>query len=95
MSSTCFEGFIYIYANFWLITDLLMLQMHAFGTDVIEPLLIEFDQIYHLACPASPIFYTYNPVKVCIMHFHTKWLFPDWLSVFWSSDLVPQLCTAI
>ncbi|CAI9774889.1 unnamed protein product [Fraxinus pennsylvanica] len=28
--------------------------------DVTEPLLIE---IYHLACPASPIFYKYNPVK--------------------------------
>ncbi|CAN6565607.1 unnamed protein product [Malus baccata var. baccata] len=28
-----------------------------------EPLLIEVDQIYHLACPASPIFYKYNPVK--------------------------------
>lgn len=32
-------------------------------TDVTEPLLIEVDQIYHLACPASPIFYKYNPVK--------------------------------
>ncbi|KAJ4910384.1 UDP-glucuronic acid decarboxylase 5 [Raphanus sativus] len=31
--------------------------------DVTEPLLIEVDQIYHLACPASPIFYNYNPVK--------------------------------
>ncbi|KAG1339198.1 UDP-glucuronic acid decarboxylase 6 [Cocos nucifera] len=25
--------------------------------DVTEPLLVEVDQIYHLACPASPIFY--------------------------------------
>ncbi|KAL0729347.1 hypothetical protein Bca4012_025440 [Brassica carinata] len=31
--------------------------------DVTEPLLIEVDRIYHLACPASPIFYKYNPVK--------------------------------
>ncbi|KAK6120371.1 hypothetical protein DH2020_045851 [Rehmannia glutinosa] len=31
--------------------------------DVTESLLIEVDQIYHLACPASPIFYKYNPVK--------------------------------
>eukprot|EP00245_Coleochaete_scutata_P015903 TRINITY_DN7249_c0_g2_i1.p2 TRINITY_DN7249_c0_g2~~TRINITY_DN7249_c0_g2_i1.p2 ORF type:complete len:353 (+),score=75.65 TRINITY_DN7249_c0_g2_i1:128-1186(+) len=31
--------------------------------DVTEPLLLEVDQIYHLACPASPIFYKYNPVK--------------------------------
>jgi hypothetical protein len=32
--------------------------------DVTETLLVEVDQIYHLACPASPIFYKYNPVKV-------------------------------
>ncbi|XP_071689770.1 UDP-glucuronic acid decarboxylase 6-like [Rutidosis leptorrhynchoides] len=31
--------------------------------DVTEPLLVEVDQIYHLACPASPIFYKHNPVK--------------------------------
>ncbi|XP_076935234.1 UDP-glucuronic acid decarboxylase 3-like [Bidens hawaiensis] len=31
--------------------------------DVTEPMLVEVDQIYHLACPASPIFYKYNPVK--------------------------------
>ncbi|KAL2899068.1 UDP-glucuronic acid decarboxylase 5, partial [Bienertia sinuspersici] len=30
---------------------------------VTEPLLVEVDQIYHLACPASPIFYKHNPVK--------------------------------
>jgi UDP-glucuronate decarboxylase len=31
--------------------------------DVIEPILLETDQIYNLACPASPIHYQYNPVK--------------------------------
>ncbi|KAG6407822.1 hypothetical protein SASPL_130840 [Salvia splendens] len=31
--------------------------------DVTEPLFVEVDRIYHLACPASPIFYKYNPVK--------------------------------
>jgi UDP-glucuronate decarboxylase len=31
--------------------------------DVIEPVLVEVDQIYNLACPASPIHYQYNPVK--------------------------------
>src|SRR5215510_3124200 len=31
--------------------------------DVIEPILIEADQIYNLACPASPIHYQYNAVK--------------------------------
>lgn len=31
--------------------------------DVIKPLYIEVDQIYHLACPASPPHYMYNPIK--------------------------------
>src|SRR5258705_12033202 len=31
--------------------------------DVIEPILLEVDQIYNLACPASPIHYQSNPVK--------------------------------
>ena len=31
--------------------------------DVTEPILLEADQIYNLACPASPIHYQYNPVK--------------------------------
>lgn len=31
--------------------------------DVIEPLLLEVDQLYHLACPASPVHYQHNPVK--------------------------------
>jgi UDP-glucuronate decarboxylase len=31
--------------------------------DVCEPLFIEVNQIYNLACPASPVHYQYNPVK--------------------------------
>jgi UDP-glucuronate decarboxylase len=31
--------------------------------DVIHPLFLEVDQIYHLACPASPIHYQQNPIK--------------------------------
>ena len=31
--------------------------------DVVEPYLAEVDQIYNLACPASPIHYQFNPVK--------------------------------
>lgn len=31
--------------------------------DVCEPLFLEVEQIYNLACPASPIHYQYNPVK--------------------------------
>lgn len=31
--------------------------------DVTEPLMAEVDQIYHLACPASPPHYQFNPIK--------------------------------
>ena len=31
--------------------------------DVVEPFRIEVDQIYNLACPASPPHYQYNPIK--------------------------------
>lgn len=31
--------------------------------DVVEPFMIECDQIYHLACPASPPHYQFNAVK--------------------------------
>lgn len=31
--------------------------------DVTEPIRLEIDQIYHLACPASPVHYQSNPVK--------------------------------
>lgn len=31
--------------------------------DITEPIRLEADQIYHLACPASPIHYQFNPVK--------------------------------
>jgi UDP-glucuronate decarboxylase len=31
--------------------------------DVTEPIRLEVDQIYHLACPASPVHYQSNPVK--------------------------------
>jgi UDP-glucuronate decarboxylase len=31
--------------------------------DLVEPIFLEVDQIYNLACPASPVHYQYNPVK--------------------------------
>ncbi|XP_073223200.1 UDP-glucuronic acid decarboxylase 1 [Cicer arietinum] len=48
--------------------------VHLFGNprfelirhDVVEPILLEVDQIYHLACPASPVHYKYNPIKTII-----------------------------
>ena len=43
-----------------------LLDNHNFDLvrhDVTEPILLEVDQIYNLACPASPVHYQYNPVK--------------------------------
>lgn len=31
--------------------------------DVVESILLEVDDIYHFACPASPVHYQFNPVK--------------------------------
>jgi UDP-glucuronate decarboxylase len=31
--------------------------------DIISPIDVEVDQIYNLACPASPVFYQFNPVR--------------------------------
>lgn len=31
--------------------------------DVINPYMIEVDEIYNMACPASPVHYQYNPIK--------------------------------
>ncbi|REE27440.1 UDP-glucuronate decarboxylase [Winogradskyella pacifica] len=31
--------------------------------DIINPYMIEVDEIYNLACPASPVHYQYNPIK--------------------------------
>lgn len=31
--------------------------------DVTEPIQLEVDRIWHLACPASPVHYQYNPIK--------------------------------
>ncbi len=31
--------------------------------DVTEPIMLEVDNIWHLACPASPIHYQFNPIK--------------------------------
>tara|TARA_B100000161_G_C33548213_1_gene414125 strand:+ start:969 stop:1904 length:936 start_codon:yes stop_codon:yes gene_type:complete len=43
---------LYKYPNFELIRH-----------DVTEPIKIEVDKIWHLACPASPIHYQHNPIK--------------------------------
>jgi UDP-glucuronate decarboxylase len=31
--------------------------------DIVRPLFVEIDEIYNLACPASPVHYQFNPIK--------------------------------
>ena len=31
--------------------------------DVTDPIRLEVDRIWHLACPASPVHYQFNPIK--------------------------------
>ncbi|HXU81205.1 MAG TPA: UDP-glucuronic acid decarboxylase family protein [Polyangia bacterium] len=38
-------------------------RFELFRHDVTEPLTMEVDEVYHLACPASPIHYQRNPVR--------------------------------
>jgi UDP-glucuronate decarboxylase len=43
-----------------------LIEKHNFELirhDLVEPILLEVDEIYNLACPASPIHYQFNPVK--------------------------------
>lgn len=63
--------------------------------DVVDPILLEVDQIYHLACPASPVHYKYNPIKTIISSFHSfhsSTICPIWLwlrlSYFWLAQPV-------
>lgn len=38
-------------------------QFEVIRHDIVHPLYIEADQIYNLACPASPVAYQFNPIK--------------------------------
>lgn len=43
-----------------------LLDLHNFEVlrhDIINPVDLEIEQIFNLACPASPIFYQFNPVR--------------------------------
>lgn len=43
-----------------------LLDNHRFELirhDIVQPVLLEVDRIYNLACPASPVHYQFNPVK--------------------------------
>ena len=57
--------------------------------DVVEPILLEVDQIYHLACPASPVHYKYNPVKTIISFiFIFYFYFPRIIIIFFMNSLI-------
>ena len=38
-------------------------KFELFRHDVVDPFKVEVEQIYNLACPASPVHYQYNPIK--------------------------------
>ena len=38
-------------------------KFELFRHDVVDPFKAEVEQIYNLACPASPVHYQYNPIK--------------------------------
>ncbi len=47
--------------NIWNLMDYKNFELIRY--DVTEKLFVEVDQIYNLACPASPVHYQYNPIK--------------------------------
>jgi len=47
--------------NVWDLIDYKNFELIRY--DVTEKLFVEVDQIYNLACPASPVHYQYNPIK--------------------------------
>lgn len=49
--------------------------------DVVEPILLEVDQIYHLACPASPVHYKFNPVKTIISFWLILYVLLLWILI--------------
>ncbi|WVZ71373.1 hypothetical protein U9M48_019965 [Paspalum notatum var. saurae] len=60
--------------------------------DVVEPILLEVDQIYHLACPASPVHYKYNPIKTIIsLLIDDWWLRFNWLLRWHKTNVVGTL----
>jgi len=64
--------------------------VHLFGNprfelirhDVVDPILLEVDQIYHLACPASPVHYKYNPIKTIISFFIYLFIYYIYASIW-------------
>lgn len=44
-------------------------QFELIRHDITEPIRLEVDRIYHLACPASPVHYQANPIKTIKVSF--------------------------
>jgi UDP-glucuronate decarboxylase len=72
--------------------------------DVTVPLFVEIDQIYHLACPASPVFYQFDPIKTiqtCVLgtmnmlglakRCKAKFLISSTSEVYGDPDVHPQV----
>ena len=71
--------------------------------DVTEPIQLEVDKIWHLACPASPVYYQYNPIKTSKTSFlgtynmlglarrvNAKFLLASTSEVYGDPDIHPQ-----
>ena len=71
--------------------------------DITEPLDSEIDHIWHLACPASPIHYQYNPIKTAKTNFigtynmlnlakrkKAKFLFSSTSEIYGDPEVHPQ-----
>ncbi len=71
--------------------------------DVTEPINLEVDKIWHLACPASPVHYQSNPIKTAKINFlgtynmlglakrlNAKILYASTSEVYGDPDLHPQ-----
>jgi UDP-glucuronate decarboxylase len=72
--------------------------------NIIEPINIEVDQIYHLACPASPISYQSNPIETiktnihgtinCLeiaKKYHAKILYTSTSEIYGDPEINPQV----
>lgn len=74
--------------------------------DITEPLHVEVDQIYHLACPASPVFYQANGIKTIktsvlgtlntlglAKRLNARWLTSSTSEVYGDPEVHPQVET--
>ena len=58
--------------------------------DVTEPIKLEVDRIWHLACPASPIHYQFNPIKTAKTSFLGTYNMLGLARKVWSSNIISK-----